>query len=600
MKDKKNQNKIDKKSLITAFISIFLVTLLIAIWQIISPFQIDNDNIYLKTIASGEMTGSPCAHLLHMGALSGIIISTFYKITGNQIPWFGLFLCLAMAIPMILFLFKSLKACKKAWQYPLVIIPFILFYLSVFYRYFAFTQYTICTGILGVGALFVLYDLSFKDEIIQNNKTSIILLLVLSALSVGMRDKAFFMLIPFIGVAFILHFINSSKKKLLKDKFILLGSFILVVSLVFFGNLAFYSNGEWKDFKKYNSIRESIVDYSGYPPYNLNQATYDELGIKESSYIALTKHYSIIFDTNINLHSMEVLSEKVNENKQSPSFFDKFIEVTRLIIRRNLFEYEDRPLNIFVFVGYLFIFILILIQKKIRALLDLSFIMIARTFDWYYLVWNGRFPFRVTQIVFLAELAMLLILLINYELWDFKTKKDVAPKKYPHPVFILLIVAIIASAIRFGLPVAKQYYGLAYGFDKMSICFEELEDYLESHNENFYFLDMSHLYYMEDTLSFKKRPYENYVYTGSWMANSPWYNEKLAKHCITDPAKDLIEKDNVYFIYQHVENDSMEFMEDFYEEHYPGVEFVSVDKVITSNNFYYEILKPVYVNNDNQ
>ncbi|MBP5564987.1 MAG: hypothetical protein J6X45_04610, partial [Lachnospiraceae bacterium] len=89
-----------KRSVILLALSIISVFGIVIIWQIMAPFLIDNDNIYLTTIASGEMTGKHESHMLHMGFISGIIISSLYKITGNGIPWFGIALCFSFTIPL--------------------------------------------------------------------------------------------------------------------------------------------------------------------------------------------------------------------------------------------------------------------------------------------------------------------------------------------------------------------------------------------------------------------------------------------------------------------------------------------------------------------
>ena len=74
-------NKTEGKNnrIIQLIISVSLVLISIIIWNLITPFQIDNDNIYLKTVASGEMTGVPEAHMYYMGYLSGFVISLLYR-----------------------------------------------------------------------------------------------------------------------------------------------------------------------------------------------------------------------------------------------------------------------------------------------------------------------------------------------------------------------------------------------------------------------------------------------------------------------------------------------------------------------------------------
>ena len=155
-----------------------------------------------------------------------------------------------------------------------------------------------------------------------------------------------------------------------------------------------------------------------------------------------------------------------------------------------------------------------------------------------------------------------------------------------------MISGIIFSGIRFGMPVMRGMYQHVSGIRRMSVCFTELEKYLENHSDNFYYFDMSHLYYMEDALAFVPAEYENYVYMGSWMPNSPWYREKMEHFGITDVAEALLTNEHVFILYQQVDFDTRDFLDDYFDEHYPGTELKVVDEFASSNGFHYEVLKP--------
>jgi hypothetical protein len=63
---------------------------------------------------------------------------------------------------------------------------------------------------------------------------------------------------------------------------------------------------------------------------------------------------------------------------------------------------------------------------------------------------------------------------------------------------------------------------------------------------------------------------------------------------IDNPAEALLEKDNVYIVYQEVDFDTRDFLDYYFEEHYPGTSIEVVDTFESSNGFKYEILKPKY------
>lgn len=610
-----------KKDILILLLSFSAVAILVMFWNILAPFQLDNDNIYLKTVISGEMTGKSEPHMLHMSVISGFLLSILYSVTGNGIPWFGLFLCLSMAFPMILMLNVALKKCSKIYEFVLAVLFFVLVYCTFFYRYFAKTQYTLATGMAGAGALLLFYLISFEKNL-KEVVISSVPFWILSLWSFAIRDKAFIMLFPFLGLLIIRKLIVAREKKQIVNISVTVSVFVLIILFAALVNKAAYSSKEWKEYREYNSFREAMVDYNGLPDYEENKDLYDECGITKSSYEAFKNHYNIILDENINRDSMEKLSlasQKINPDA-GKSFHKKVTDAVKEVLLRSVIVYDDRPMNFLVIAMYFFVILMLAIQRKYKGLSDTLLVFAAGFADRFYLVWNKRYPFRVTQIIFLAELVLLFAIAVENELYFFslirlkkesetkengikttdensETKKDKnVGKRKINPLFLMMIIVILGISIRFGLPISINEYKQIKGTDEYSVCFDELEKYLDSHKDNFYFFDMSHLYYCEDTLSFKKSPTENYVYMGSWMPNSPWYKHKLENAGIKNAAEGLIEKDNVYIIYQQVDFDTRDFLDYYYSEHFPGSEIRLVDSFTTSNGFVYEILKPEYVN----
>ena len=410
-------------------LSAVTVLALVIVWQLLAPFQLENDNIYLKTIASGEVTGVPEAHLAHMTIISGLVLKFLYTVTGNGIPWFGIFLCASIAVTMVLMMYKGIVFADRVWKKAVLFIVFLISFISFFYQYFAVTHYTLATGFIGAGALFLLASTDFKNGSKKEFILGILPFVFLSAWSAGMRQKAFFMLLPFFGIVFLgllIDAVKSKDKAFIKRLIIIFSLFAATNIIIFLSDCVAYQSEEWKTFRQYNSDRESIIDYAGFPSYDENKSTYDKLNISKSSYEALTKHYNLIVDENINAKSMEVLSElsKNSKKNENVSFISKVFNVIKGIVRINLFEYQDRPINIAVYLLYLFVFVLSLFLKKYKALRDLAFLTVARTVDWVYLVWIGRYPFRVTQIIYIAEALLLIAIILRYELWQKPVEKN--------------------------------------------------------------------------------------------------------------------------------------------------------------------------------
>lgn len=588
------------KNWILLTISAIIVFLFVFISNRISPFLIDNDNFLLKTLVSGEVTGRPEFQLYYIGIVFGSLVSSLYKLTGNGIPWFGIILMLALALVLISVMYYSVKQCQNTISAMFIWGISLLVVIAFFYRFFAETQYTIISGIVGCGAVFLF--LLADSEDLRSNRLLIVLLFAFSLLSYSLRSKGFIMLFPFLGMIFVSKFCDilffhqteahssAGKRKSLVNLFALSLVLILSCFINFSTNLLGYSSDEWKEFDAYTDSRTVIYDYTGYPDYNENIDLYQAQGITESSYVAATSHYNLLLDQNINVDSMYSIATTAHNIRQASKlpFVAELKDLALKIIDRNLFDYTDRPINLLVFWMYFCLVIIGVLSRKYRMLLDILFIIIARMFDWIYLVYNGRYPFRVTQIIFIAELFCLIGIAINYKIWELPVISFKG--KLLRPLTALMFLGIIGISIRFGIPVVKDVKYSTVAFGDLSTSFVELEEYLEDHPNNFYYLEMSNLHYREKTLDTRIRPYENYIYMGSWVVNSPWYKHKLERHGIENPAQAIINRDDIFIIYQVTDLYSRDYLDDLFEEHYPGTVVEKVDELVTSNGFVYEFL----------
>ena len=72
------------------FILLIVMSILFRVKDII-PIFFNNDDIFLNQLVSGEYTGNPESHLVHIGYLSSLFISFLYGVMPT-VPWYGLYL----------------------------------------------------------------------------------------------------------------------------------------------------------------------------------------------------------------------------------------------------------------------------------------------------------------------------------------------------------------------------------------------------------------------------------------------------------------------------------------------------------------------------
>lgn len=70
---------------------------------------------------------------------------------------------------------------------------------------------------------------------------------------------------------------------------------------------------------------------------------------------------------------------------------------------------------------------------------------------------------------------------------------------------------------------------------------------------------------------------------GGWAAKSPWYEKKLKKEQIADPAAALFEDSSIYAVFMDTEETGYDYLEAFYAENYPGIRLEEVETIDTGD-----------------
>lgn len=578
--------------LITAF---FGVLGLFCLFYKISPFiYLTNDDLFIQSVVSGEVTGTPEAHLIHIGYPVGLLVSSLYKIFPT-LPWYGLFLCFSFGLTIWLVLYQLMKLEKTVLARLLTFVLVALGSYSFLFLHIAEIQYTTVTGMVGAGALF-LFVLGETDDTLKDTVKKNIGFLGLSVYALCIRDKGFFMMLPFIGMIGLAKYLDAGRFTLTKQRknlFAVAGLFLLCMGAVVGIEKLAYSETEWKEFSIYTDARERVYDYAGYPEYDTHKELYEEMGISHASYEAAAYHYNILLEPNINYSTMKTLAE-VSEQENSLVLHEvpqKLKEMAVTFIDRHL-SHADRPLNLFVYSLYILFFAAAILGGQKKAMRDMGFTVFARMFIWAYLLYFGRLPTRVSQAVYLAELAILLAIAWKYRLWEAveHTKRQKLCKAF----WSVTVFCMVFMMFRFGIPKAEKVIGDAQSRVHFSQAFADMKEYFSENEECFYYLDTNSFgSFTEDILEGETGAYGNYVLMGSWLPRSPWYEKTFEQEGIIEEqaAIALYENPQVYAVFMKAEPAGYEYLEKFYAENYPGVTLEVVDEVTVSGDITFQLVK---------
>ncbi len=621
-------------SLLPAVCPVLVVFLLFCFFRRLAPFVYQtNDDLFIRMIASGEISGMPESRLHFIAYPAGLLLSLLYRCFPT-LPWYGLFLCCSFGIALISVLSALLRGEKTLPGRCITVLLFCLLSYGFLFAHLAELQFTTSAGIAAAGALFLFIvsapSSSFRETLKHNAG-----FLLLSAYAFCIRDQVLFMCFPFLGMAGLSKYLDAGKHPAdspsrsksgfpffrhnrRQKNLLLLGAVFLAMLAAFLVVEAIaYHDSSWRSFRSYSAARASVYDYGGYPDYDTHEETYQELGISRSSHEAAARRYCLILEPAIDQHAMEVLAQISGQERAASlgSFSEKVHDMAGFFLERHRSD-ADKPLNLLVYRCYFLLIVCAVFCRKWNALRDILFTLSARMAIWSYLIFYGRLPVRISQTVYLAELAVLFAIAFSCRLWlprenPDRAEKDNVPAQTPDITGIpknpagfrqrscsalwLMSAALIAfTCIRSGIPNARAAAGTSAARLQFSEAFTVMKDYFNSHPDHFYFLDTnSFAYFTEDALKGKEPADSNYLFMGGWAAKSPWYEKKLEKEQIADPAAVLYEDSSVYAVFMNTEETGYDYLEAFYAENYPDVRLEEVETVDAGGGISFVILNAV-------
>ena len=312
-----------------------------------------------------------------------------------------------------------------------------------------------------------------------------------------------------------------------------------------------YSSQEWQAFKCYNTAREELLDFKGYPLYDDYTAVYEELGISASAYDAAKNHYLLLLEENINAEAFETLAE--TEDKS----FDAITFIKEFIIEQYI-SYGDYPINFFVYFLYVATVVLLILFRRKQFLWEVAGLFVARNAIWAYLVLGGRIVPWVTQGLYIMEFFVLVSILACSKLWD--ESKPIKGSSLVSKVLLFgLTACVMTGIIRTNTVIDYNKYARIEAENYI-----DLRAYCTEQEENLYLMDVLSVYAMNYyALADMPESAGNMVLLGGWPVKSPWSDRIGANYGIDSYMDAVRTGENVYFIYLDEPATGYEYLEKY-------------------------------------
>lgn len=531
-----------KKNILLAFLGALGITALYFLWayESFSFFYDINDDVAMRNVAAGVITGSPDAHLIHIKYIWGLVIRGLYA-TVPGFDWYGIGMTGLVSLSLAVLLYRGL-VMERGWLWKLVYVCGILLVFTwLGLKHLVCFQWTVTAGMIGGAGLFLFVTCQTREGLQSWWEEGASLGLLL--LSLCIRDDVFLLVLPAAALVFWYRhgsFVRGQIPFRLNHWQIaaaLAGGVLVILGVEFFA----YKDPEWKSFLAYNQDREAIMDFYGIPDYQEDQVFYDSMGMREETVVNLHR-YSLYLVEDIYPEKMHALAENARElyEQKNPPLRRMGEGVTKVL--QNLLDGQILPLT--AFGSLLFIALWILLQRQ-RALSMLVLLHLLWGSCWLYLGYRGRVVDRVVYTLLLLQIFTYGGLLIQA-----LPERILAKEKgtWQNPVILLTLGFCLVAICQIQIKDLKKNSGERWAYNQQ---FLDINQYMAEHMENVYFMTTFSIETYTDNFTLRRDfTFSNLLSVGGWHSFSQLENKKIEKLGIGGQTMEhaMLTEDHVFVI----------------------------------------------------
>lgn len=574
----------------------FVYTLLLALLLSVQfDFYYDlNDDTMIKDIVSGAYTGQPSGYCIQMLYPLAWCIALFYRAI-PAVSWYGLFLCLCQFGVVFLIAVRLLMILRSAKAGFVALAVEAFGVLGLFLREFVIVQYSVTSGILMSGAVFLFLTAPKIDKpSVFFRKNLIPLFLVV--LSFAIRTEVCMMLMPFLLLAGLVKWCSEDRiftAVNFRKYIILIVAALLCMTAAYSLDIVAYRGSEWRSFRSFFDARTKLYDFYGIPGYEDNKDFYESVGLSRESY-TLLENYNFALDESIDTWRLEaIVAYQEQLAKEGKGLHDTFGFVSRNGVREALWKYKDQLqssislVSAAVIVLYLVDLILCIIpakgKRRVGAVFKIVCLLAVRSVLWLYLCMVDRVLDRVT----IPLLMMELIMLAGFLICDLPARENTgAFRVVKSLVGGLCIVGILALS-------AVSLWEVQDEYDRRAAAdarWNAMMDYCRKNGNNYYVIDVysstsyQNAPYSEKMFVDVDNSFKNFDLCGGWAAKSPLARQKLERYQFRDIQSALCGsrtggQARAYFVANVDKN--LDWLTQYYEKRGITIELRRVDQIQT-------------------
>ncbi len=533
------------KKIVDVSFVLFFVALLYGFTIARFPIIYDtNDDWMIQDILSGSITGNFEPHAIFIKLPLAMILSFCYLVI-PKIPWFGVYLMGLWIWCTFLILHKIVRKTDFFRGKAAVIfaVPFIFIHFMI--GQITTLQHMSTAGISFATAIFLF--LTLESGKVRNlkqgfHKYGVIFVLVLLAFMT--RYESVILLAPIGGIVVIVKLFLERKN--LREYVLFLIVVCGFLGLIWLVDYSAYQSEDWKEFKEYNVDRSQIYDYYYLPDFEENKEFYQELEISYATYQGMLEGYQLLLYPEVTSETMHKIFEK---SKLLHDLETSILQRGKNAIKNYYwfarYSRDELIREVSLFALYLIIFILAILIKKWNYVFFEFLLFSGARLSWIVLFYIGRVVARATFSLYFVEILMLIAfgILLGGSQSVHKKMKEI--------LYVLSLVCVCIATIITSGELLLAYTEKGMLLENRAEELHDVESYCESHGELFYYIDIISVQHDSKRAFESKSPeIQNYVYTGSWLCNSPILYHKLLTFDIKHARDALFTKNDVLLIFE--------------------------------------------------
>ena len=483
--------------------------------------QVDDFIIY--NLYSG-LDGTYNLHGVYVHPFICLVISMLYRII-SFINWHSIFL---LSMQFICFTLIGYTIMKKNNNSMALLIYAI--FASIFYTtLLMLIQYTSVSALLISTAFFLLVDLLEKGE--NKSKKYKIVIFCLFTIGIMMRMQSLLIVLPFMGVYYLIYLIEFVKKEKTKENIFritkyYIGYVLITIVVLISHNLYYNMNPLYKEYMEFNDMRTYLHDIE-YVDYEENKEIFDEIGWTVNDYYLF---YTFDFGDE-DKYSKENLKKIYDYKIQKDGKYNFDKKISEI---KDDFESDICDVNTYIFILFIAIFIISLWNKSDMKRSILIFIATISMHLLFIIISRNMLRVIIPEYILGTALMIYNLEITNKQYLKFDIEKLAI-------IFITLVIFGTVSG-------AKYQYG--YELDDY-LNYQDLIEYTNENRQNVYLYTVPSLQFRYLAYSVYKMPpkgaFSNLRVLGGWDMYTQNYYDFKNRYNLEGKMIDLL-KDNVYLI----------------------------------------------------